>query len=63
MIKKLFLTLVISFLAFTSFAQIHEPIKWSQELKVTGATTADVVFNATIDEGWHLYGLNLPKCI
>jgi len=61
MIKKLFLTLVISFLAFTSFAQIHEPIKWSQELKVTGATTADVVFNATIDEGWHLYGLNLPK--
>jgi thiol:disulfide interchange protein DsbD len=61
MIKKLLLTLVTAFFAFTSFAQIYEPIKWTQELKITGKTTADIIFHATIDDGWHLYGLNLPK--
>ncbi len=47
--------------AFSTFAEILEPVKWNIELKMTGKTTADIIFRATIDEGWHLYGMNIPK--
>ena len=60
--KKIILAaLLITFVTASSFAQIYEPVKWTQELKSTGETTADVILKASIDEGWHLYGLNLPK--
>ena len=61
MIKKTTLTLFLTLLSVALFAQIYEPVKWTHELKATGNTTADVLIRATIDEGWHLYGLNLPK--
>jgi len=61
MIKKLLLSLSISLIAITSFGQIFEPVKWSQELKITGEKTAEIQIRATIEDGWHLYGLNLPK--
>jgi len=59
--KKITLSLMALYIAMTSFAQIYEPVKWSQELKITGNTTADIIIRAGIDEGWHLYGLNIPK--
>ena len=61
MFKKnivLFLSLLI---ASASFGQIYEPVKWNVELKNTGDKTAEIQIQATIDDGWHLYGLNLPK--
>lgn len=61
MIKRYFLTIAIILIAMASYGQIFEPIKWSQELKVTGENTAEIQIHATIEEGWHLYGLNLPK--
>jgi thiol:disulfide interchange protein len=42
-------------------AQIFEPIKWKIEMKATSATSGEVVLKAKIDDGWHLYGLNIPK--
>lgn len=42
-------------------AQIYEPIKWTVEQKPTGTGTADIYLRATIDKGWHLYGLQLPE--
>ena len=47
--------------AIVSYSQIFEPVKWDFKLKITGKTTADVIIKATIDEGWHLYGMNIPK--
>jgi len=61
MIKKISLIVALFLVVTTSFGQIFEPIKWSFELKNTTTTTADIQIQATIDEGWHLYGLNLPK--
>ncbi|NDV47919.1 thiol:disulfide interchange protein [Paludibacter sp. 221] len=59
--KKKFLFFFISLCAFfTLSAQIYEPIKWNIEHKVTGENTADIIFHATIDKGWHLYGLEIP---
>lgn len=55
--------LVFSFLLITSvsFSQIADPVSWNFELKKTSETTADVKITATIEDGWHIYGLTLPK--
>jgi len=61
MLKKnifIFLSLLI---ALASIGQIYEPVKWSVEQKNTGDKTAEIQIHASIDEGWHLYGLDLPK--
>jgi thiol:disulfide interchange protein DsbD len=60
MIKRFFLLVVLAIVSITAFSQIFEPVKWSYKLNVTGKTTADIVIRASIDEGWHLYGLNIP---
>lgn len=41
-------------------AQVIEPIKWSFEHRQNG-TEAELVFTATMDEGWHLYDTYLPE--
>lgn len=42
-------------------AQILEPIHWDVKLKPINNTEYQVVYHATIDEGWHLYNMNLPE--
>ena len=61
MIKKLVFFVAFFLITTSNFSQIFEPVKWSFELKKTSATTADVQINATIDDSWHVYGLNIPK--
>ncbi len=58
--KKFFLILFCLFGFLFSEAQIFEPIHWNISHKLTGKTTADIIFKASIDDGWHLYGLSLP---
>lgn len=60
MIKKILLTFIVATLTTALFAQIYNPVKWSHELKITGKNTANIQIRATIDEGWHLYGLHIP---
>lgn len=59
-IKVLF-TLVVSLIATNLTAQILTPIKWDTEFTVGEDNTAKAVFKATIDDGWHLYALDLPE--
>lgn len=61
MIRKTLLSLTALLLTMSISAQIYEPVKWTQKVKVTSATTADVIIHATIDDGWHLYGMNIPE--
>ncbi len=61
MIRKFSFVLMFTLLAATAFAQIYKPVKWSANLKNTSLTTADINVIATIDEGWHLYGLDIPS--
>ena len=55
------LLVALFFVAITTFGQIADPVNWSFELKKTGETTADVKISAAIEDGWHIYGLNIPK--
>lgn len=59
--RRIIFILAVTFFTISSFSQIYEPVKWSFELKNTGKTTADVVLKATIESGWHLYGMNIPE--
>lgn len=43
-----------------SFSQIVDPIKWETELKKISENEAEIVFNAVIDTGWHLYSTDIP---
>lgn len=63
-------TLIALFLFAISFAQILNPVKWSQSVNQVDDTTFDVTFSAKIDDGWHLYstrhkdgGIGIPTSI
>ncbi|WP_437919271.1 protein-disulfide reductase DsbD domain-containing protein [Sphingobacterium sp. LRF_L2] len=43
-----------------AIAQIYNPVKWSVASKKLNSKEAVVFVKATIDEGWHIYGLNVP---
>ena len=58
-------TVLMSLLLFVTFAlqavaQMQEPIHFKSELKKKSATEAEIVFTATIDDGWHVYSTDLP---
>ena len=42
-----------------AFAQIETPVKWAYAAKRVSPTEAVVFIRATIDEGWHIYSLNI----
>lgn len=37
------------------------PIKWRMTVKMTSPSEGTVTLRAVVDEGWHLYGTELPK--
>lgn len=59
--KKLsLLVIAVLFTIAGAVAQIHEPVKWSVASKKLNDKEAVVFIKATIDNGWHIYGLNVP---
>lgn len=40
-------------------AQIKEPVKFKNELKITSETEAEIVFTGSIEKGWHVYSTEL----
>ncbi len=50
-----YLLVLVSF--FFASAQDKDPVSFKIESKKVSATEYDIVFNATIDEGWHVYSI------
>lgn len=59
-IRLFFVFSILFFFTFNGFSQVLEPVKWKSELKFTGEKEADLIFTATIDNGWHLYSQHVP---
>lgn len=57
--KKLISFLLLSFAVLGLQAQIMDPVKFKTELKNVSDTEAEIVFTATIDNGWHVYSTEL----
>ena len=55
-----FLTLFLSvLLAVAAHAQMMDPVHFSSELKMLSGDQAEIIFSATIDDGWHVYSTDL----
>ncbi len=54
---------VLSFLIFStsSFSQILNPVKWVTSVEKVSESEYDLLIQATIEEGWHLYSQNVPE--
>ena len=57
--KKSLFSVLLLLLAVMTQAQIQEPVKFKAELKNVSADEVEVVFSATIDNGWHVYSTDL----
>ena len=58
--KKIMLLLAL-FISAISFSQIHNPVKWSTSVVPVSENKYDLVVQATIESGWHLYSQNVPE--
>lgn len=59
--KKIFSFLLFVLTANVLFSQILEPVDWSTEVKKISDTEYDLIINADIDPGWHLYAQKVPE--
>src|SRR5574344_45485 len=60
--KRFFLTSILfTIIGISSFAQIHEPVKFKTEIKKLSTTQAEIIFTGTIEPGWHVYFTDLPS--
>lgn len=57
--KKMTLFLMLSLVVWSLQAQIQDPVKFQSEWKTVSADEAEIVFTATIDDGWHVYSTDL----
>ena len=57
--KKLYLIFITLLFINAGFSQIEEPVKWSYSKKELKNNEAELVFSATIEDGWHLYSQDI----
>lgn len=60
-LKRLFLFSLLATLTLPAVSQILDPVKWSFSAKRISAEEAEIIFTATVDQGWYLYSQNLPE--
>ena len=58
-IRNIFMTVCLVLASVAAQAQILEPVKFKMELNKQDDGTAEVVFTAKIDPGWHVYSTDL----
>lgn len=54
-------TSILLLISLGLYADVIKPVKWEHSLKQIDDETYEIVFKASIDKGWHLYGLNIPE--
>ena len=58
--KKLIFIFLLTVCGF-SYAQIHNPVKWTTSVKKISDKESELIVTATIKYDWHLYSQNIPK--
>ncbi len=61
--KNVWITIVALMLFFvgSASAQLKEPVKWRFEIKEINQYEVQVLAYATVEDGWKVYGLNVPE--
>ena len=52
-------TLLMIFLVLAAQAQLVDPVHFTSRWNMTGEMAGEIVFSATIDDGWHVYSTDL----
>ena len=59
MIRKTLLTFILAIATTAAMAQFFNPVHFKSELKELQGGEAELLFTATIEQGWHVYSTNL----
>jgi thiol:disulfide interchange protein DsbD len=57
--KKVYSFLLMALVAIMAHAQMQDPVKVKAELNKLSDTEVEIVFSATIEQGWHVYSTDL----
>ncbi|MFI3240353.1 MAG: cytochrome c biogenesis protein CcdA [Bacteroidales bacterium] len=60
MAKRISAIIATILITISAFSQIATPIRWETQIKTINDSDAEIIFNATIQDGWHLYSTKLP---
>ena len=59
--KKVLSFMMLLMIAWAAEAQILTPVKWEIKLEDSDSSVKTLLFSAKLDNGWHLYDMNLPE--
>lgn len=59
--KKILVITIWLFVSFLVHAQIEKPVQWTFNSATLSNSEFNLVFNAKIDKGWHIYGLDIAE--
>jgi thiol:disulfide interchange protein DsbD len=57
--KKVYSFILVALVAIAAHAQMQDPVKVKAEFNKVSDTEAEIVFSATIEQGWHVYSTDL----
>jgi|WetSurMetagenome_2_1015567.scaffolds.fasta_scaffold01495_10 thiol:disulfide interchange protein len=58
--KLLFLSLLLT-VSVSAISQIYDPVAWDFGFEKKGDDKYDLIFTATIEKGFHIYAMDVPK--
>ena len=47
--------IITTLVSLSANAQMFDPVHFTSELRMRQHNEGDIIFSATIDEGWHVY--------
>ena len=59
--QRILLTILLLATVLTMQAQMQDPVHFTSQLKTGKNAEAEIVFTATIDQGWHVYSTDLGQ--
>ena len=57
--KYLFIVAITALSQLSIFSQVLDPVKWNFTSRQISGDTYELKYEATIESGWHMYGLNI----
>ena len=57
--NRIFVSLLAVIFSISARGQMMDPVHFSSQLKMLGGDKGEIVFSATIDNGWHVYSTDL----
>ena len=59
--KRLLFTIAFILTVPSLFSQINDPVTWTFSSEKKDGNISELIFKATIQNGWHIYSIDVPK--